>query len=96
MVRVKAVGHLPYESIGSLEVNKQADFCAIEVDDIETTPMFDAISHCVYTNNAHRVSHVWVNGKALLQDRVLTTLNEKEILQQAREWQGRMKSDGCN
>ena len=77
--------------LGSLEVGKQADITAIAVNDIETTPMFDPVSHCVYTNNAHRVSHVWVNGKALLVDRKLQTLNEKEILQQARDWQNRIK-----
>ncbi len=76
--------------IGSLEIGKQADITAIKVDDIETTPMFDAASHCVYTNNAHRVSHVWVNGKCLLQERQLTTLNEKEILQQTHEWREKM------
>jgi 5-methylthioadenosine/S-adenosylhomocysteine deaminase len=76
--------------IGSLEVGKHADITAIAVNDIETTPLFDAASHCVYTNNAHRVSHVWVQGKPLLQDRQLLTLNEKEILQQARQWREKM------
>ena len=76
--------------IGSLEVGKQADITAIAVNSIESSPLFDAASHCVYTNNASRVSHVWVNGKALLESRQLTTLNEKEILQQAQEWQQKL------
>lgn len=78
--------------LGSLEIGKCADICAINVNELESTPMFDPVSHCVYTNNASRVSHVWVNGKCLLQERQLTTLNEKEILQQAQEWQAKMAS----
>lgn len=84
---------LGFENIlGSLETGKQADLTAIAVDSIESTPLFDASSQCVYGRNGHRVSDVWVKGKALLKDRQLQTLNEKEILQQAKSWQKEMSS----
>ncbi len=93
MATLNAATAMGKESIiGSLEAGKQADMTAIAVEDIESSPMFDPISHCVYTNNAHRVSHVWVKGKSLLKDRALQTLNEKEILQQTHYWQEKISA----
>lgn len=72
--------------IGSLEAGKAADMTAIQLDTLESSPLFNIASHLVYTHNSHRVSDVWVMGKALLRDRQLTTLNEAEIVERAHYW----------
>jgi 5-methylthioadenosine/S-adenosylhomocysteine deaminase len=72
--------------IGSLEVGKSADITAIDMSELEAQPLYDPASQLVYTQNAHRVSHVWVAGKALLLSRQLQTLNERELLAKARWW----------
>ncbi|MGQ9425931.1 TRZ/ATZ family hydrolase [Gilvimarinus sp. F26214L] len=75
------------QHIGSLEAGKAADITAVCVDSLEASPIFDPVSHLVYTNCSRDVSHVWVKGKELLQERRLLTLNEMEIRGKAREWQ---------
>src|SRR5690606_16497669 len=80
------------EEIGSLQAGKLADITAIRVDSIEAVPLFDPAAHLVYSNCSRDVSHVWINGKAVLRERQLLTLNEQEIRQRAEEWQGRVAS----
>lgn len=72
--------------IGSIEAGKAADLVAVQLNELETLPMFNPVSQLVYTDNSHRVSHVWVNGKALLRDRKLTTLDQAEVMHKARQW----------
>lgn len=86
----KAMGQ--EQHIGSLEVGKAADITAISVDSLEATPLFDPVSHLVYTNCSRDVSDVWVKGKPLLRNRQLKTLNEQEIRQKAGEWQKKVAS----
>lgn len=71
---------------GSVEVGKAADLVAINLGEPETAPMYNPASQLVYTNNGHRVSDVWVNGKALLRNRQLLTLNQRETMEKARLW----------
>jgi 5-methylthioadenosine/S-adenosylhomocysteine deaminase len=75
---------------GSLEIGKCADIIAIELDDIEHAPLHDILSHMVYTHNGHRVSHSWVNGQLLMQNRQLTTVNVKDIANNAKKWQEKL------
>ncbi len=77
---------------GSLEVGKAADIIAIKLDPIDQKPMYDPISQVIYTHNGHRISHSWVNGKVLMSDRELCTLNEKEIISNTQTWQETIQS----
>ena len=64
------------DKIGSLEVGKQADVIALDLSAIATQPVFDPISHLVYAADRNQVTHVWVNGEAVVHERVLTRLNQ--------------------
>ncbi|WP_286804692.1 MULTISPECIES: TRZ/ATZ family hydrolase [unclassified Marinimicrobium] len=79
------------EHIGSLEVGKSADITAIELSDLPSQPVYHPVSQLVYTNCGHKVSHVWVAGKALLLSRQLQTLNERELIGKARWWAKQIK-----
>ncbi|MGH1486435.1 MAG: TRZ/ATZ family hydrolase [Cellvibrionaceae bacterium] len=72
---------------GSLEAGKSADIIAIKIDALEQNPMFDPISQLIYTHNGHRVSHSWIQGKTIMEDRELRTMNEKEIINNTSQWQ---------
>ena len=76
---------------GSLEVGKAADIIAIKLDAFNCYPAFNWVSLLAYTQISHLVSHVWVDGKALMRERRLTTLNESEIKHKAVQWQKRMQ-----
>ncbi len=78
---------------GSLEPGKDADIIAVRMDDIETSPMYDPVSHLVYSCGREQVSDVWIAGKHLLKDRVLTSLDETAILEQASEWGRKVESE---
>lgn len=71
---------------GSLEIGKAADFAAIDLDQIETQPVYHPISHIVYTASRQQVTDTWVAGKRLMKNRELLTLDENEVLQKAKEW----------
>jgi 5-methylthioadenosine/S-adenosylhomocysteine deaminase len=75
---------------GSLEIGKQADIVAVDLSTIETTPMFDPISHLVYCTSRDQVSDVWVDGRHLMKQRVLTSLDIATISTAARELAARI------
>ena len=75
------------DKIGSLEVGKAADITAIDMSGIAMQPIYQPISQLVYTQSGQQVSHVWVEGKALLKNGQLQTLNEHEILTKTQHWQ---------
>lgn len=74
------------EKIGSLEVGKLADLTAVDLSGLGTQPLYNPASQLVYTHSGQSVSHVWVQGKALLLNRQLQTLDEREILGKANWW----------
>lgn len=72
---------------GSLTKGKAADIISIDLNTIESQPLYDPISHIVYATNRNQVDNVWVAGKQLLQDKVLTTIDEKMVLYRTNDWQ---------
>jgi len=75
---------------GSIETGKWADLCAIDLDTLETRPLYDPVSQIVYAAGREHVSDVWVAGQHLLRKRQLTTLDETDILAKAGQWQARI------
>jgi 5-methylthioadenosine/S-adenosylhomocysteine deaminase len=75
---------------GSIEVGKQADFCAIDLSAPETQPLFHVVSQLVYAASRRQVSDVWVAGRRLLCDGELTTLDLESVVESARHWQRRL------
>ncbi len=77
---------------GSIQRGKSADLCAINLNELETSPCYDPISQIVYSADRRQVTDVWCAGKPLMHQRQLTTLDEREILERARHWQQKLKS----
>jgi 5-methylthioadenosine/S-adenosylhomocysteine deaminase len=77
---------------GSLTIGKAADFIAIDLDRIETQPVYDPAAQIVYASSRDQVTDVWVGGKQLLKNRKLLTLDEKAILEKAKNWRKKIKS----
>ena len=72
---------------GSLEIGKAADITAINLNTIETQPLYDPVSQIVYAAGREQVTDVWVAGKQKLKDRQLIHLDEKELLAEVKIWQ---------
>ena len=81
----KALGLV--DKIGSLEAGKAADMIAIDLGTIEAQPLYDPTSHIVYCTTREQITHTWVAGKMLMQNRQLTTLNTAALVDNARHWQ---------
>lgn len=77
--------------IGTLEIDKRADFAAVRMDCLNSMPVFNPVSHLVYATQASQVSHLWVNGKLLLNDGELTTINRRQVQEQTQAWQQRLQ-----
>lgn len=75
------------DQTGSIEAGKQADLIAIDLDYLETLPMYDLMSHLVYSASRWQVSHSWVAGRCLMNDRQLQTLDLEELKATARTYQ---------
>ncbi|MFT5172619.1 MAG: 5-methylthioadenosine/S-adenosylhomocysteine deaminase [Gammaproteobacteria bacterium] len=71
---------------GSIEVGKSADLCAIDLSALRTQPVFNPLSQVVYAASAQQVSHVWVAGKALLENGELLTIDDHALRANVREW----------
>jgi 5-methylthioadenosine/S-adenosylhomocysteine deaminase len=76
---------------GSLVAGKAADVTVVNLGDLETQPVYHPISQLVYATGRDKVTDVWVAGKHLLKDRVLTTIDERAVVAKAREWHEKMK-----
>jgi 5-methylthioadenosine/S-adenosylhomocysteine deaminase len=78
------------DRIGSLVPGKAADIAAVDFSSLDLAPCYDPVSHLVYAAGREHVSHVWVNGKMLLRDGELTTLDREELVHRAEFWREQM------
>jgi 5-methylthioadenosine/S-adenosylhomocysteine deaminase len=66
--------------IGSLEPGKRADMVIFDLDLPEWRPLLDPVSTLVYSASAASVRTVLVDGRVLLDDRRVTAVDEREVL----------------
>ncbi|WP_096087169.1 TRZ/ATZ family hydrolase [Agaribacterium haliotis] len=69
---------------GSLELGKAADICAIDLSGLAQQPMYNPVSQIVYSHC--RASDVWVAGQRLLENGVLTRINQEQLVNTAQQW----------
>ena len=77
---------------GSLVEGKAADVIAIDLSALETQPLYDPVSQIVYAAGREQVSHVWVRGRCLLQNRELLTLDAAHLGDKARWWRQQIQT----
>ena len=71
--------------IGSLEPGKRADLIVVSMTAPRQTPMYEPISHLVYTTRGDDVDTTIVNGRILMRGRQVVSLDEAAVLAAARE-----------
>ena len=70
--------------IGSLEAGKRADLIIVGMSRARQTPLFDPVAQVVYASRGDDVETTVVNGKVLMRDRKVLTLDEAAVLKAAR------------
>jgi 5-methylthioadenosine/S-adenosylhomocysteine deaminase len=78
--------------IGSLESGKRADVIVVSMNAARQTPMYDPVSHLVYTTRGDDVRTTIVNGRVLMRDRKVLTLDEPAVLNEARAWAHKVRA----
>lgn len=76
--------------IGTLERGKAADVVAVNLDSIETQPVYDPLSQLVYACGREQVEHVWVGGKQVVRGRECLTVDSGRIIDNAHQWHVRI------
>ena len=80
------------KQLGSLEAGKLADVIVVRMDRPRQTPMYDPISHLVYVTRGDDVETTIVNGKVLMRDGKVLTLNEADVSNAARQAAGQVRA----
>jgi len=78
------------DATGSVEAGKCADLIAVDLDRPATTPVYDPVAQVAYAAGRDQVTHVWVNGRALVADGRLTRIDEEEIRFEANRFAERL------
>jgi len=78
--------------IGSLEAGKRADLITVAMSASRQTPMYDPVSHLVYTTRGDDVRTTIVNGKVLMKDRRLRTLDRATAIADANRLAAKVKA----
>jgi len=80
------------KQIGSLEPGKKADVIFVDTSGPHATPMYDVYSQLVYALRGSDVKTVIVGGKLLMENHHMLTLDEEQILREAREYQKKLSA----
>jgi len=73
------------DEIGSIETGKKADIILLDTNAANMVPMTNPISHLVYSAQGNNVKTMIVNGKVIMKDRKIKTLDENWVIGFARE-----------
>ena len=80
MATIRGARALDLDKItGSIEAGKRADIAIVDLNSLHQTPMYNVYSHLVYATKASDVRSVIINGRIVMLDRRLLTLNENAI-----------------
>jgi len=78
------------DRLGSLEVGKQADLIAVDLNGPETQPLYNPLSQLVYACNGSQVSHSWIAGEQVMSQRELRRIDLPALAGRIDEWQQRI------
>lgn len=80
------------DEIGSIEVGKKADLIMIDIEKPHLYPHNDICALLAYSANGADVDTTIINGKIVMQNRKLLTIDEKLVLREAKRCSGRITS----
>jgi 5-methylthioadenosine/S-adenosylhomocysteine deaminase len=78
------------KEIGSIEAGKRADLTLLNLESLHTTPHPDPVSTIVYAAEASDVETVVIDGRIVMRDGELTTLDQRAVIRSAEEQSARL------
>ncbi|MEC8147316.1 MAG: TRZ/ATZ family hydrolase [Pseudomonadota bacterium] len=92
MITINAAKSLGLDNqIGSLEKNKLADIVAIGTNGICSTPLFKPENQLISRGGQNKVTDVWVNGKRVVENEKILTLDVQNIIRKTKRWENSIK-----
>ena len=80
------------DMIGSIEEGKRADFILLDIAGPHAMPMFDPVSHLVFSASKNDVCDVFISGRHVVSNRQLLTLDMPDIAQRVAQIQPAVKA----
>src|SRR5690606_41212201 len=80
------------DSVGSLTTGKRADLIQVSLDDVHFVPTYDVISHLIYVADEQDVASTVVDGKALMKDGEMLTIETERVRREATALAARIKA----
>jgi len=80
------------EQVGSLEVGKKADVILVDLSKPHLKPLHDVYANLVYSAHGSDVDTVIVDGKILMENQRVKTLDEQMVMEKAEEAAFRLAS----
>lgn len=77
--------------IGSLEKGKRADMITISLDQPHAVPMYNVYSQLAYALKSSDVTDVMVNGRVIVRDKKMLTIDPGPAIAKAREYRDRIQ-----
>lgn len=78
------------DRIGSLETGKLADLIAVDLSQPETQPLYHPLSQLVYACNGSQVTHSWIGGVPVMEQRQLTQIDLGALAARTGAWRDRI------
>ncbi len=80
------------DEIGSLTVGRRADMIQVSLSDVHFVPTYNVISHLVYVADEQDVSTVVVDGKVLMQDGEILTIDTDRVRKESVDLAARIQA----
>ncbi|MEZ5354689.1 MAG: amidohydrolase family protein [Bryobacteraceae bacterium] len=79
-------------SLGSIETGKLADLIVVNLESARAEPLYDVYSHLAYVLKGSDVKDVFVNGRQVVLNGRVLTLDEGPVLRKAREYRDKIRA----
>ncbi|MDH3589250.1 MAG: amidohydrolase [Gammaproteobacteria bacterium] len=73
------------DQVGQLKPGMRADLIQVSLADLTFVPIYDVVSHLVYVSDEQDVTSVIVDGRVLMRDRQILSLDEARLRKEATE-----------
>ncbi len=73
------------KEIGSLEVGKRADIILVDISKTHTVPLHNIFATIIYSARGSDVDTVIVDGKIVMEDRIMVTIDKEAVIKHAEE-----------
>lgn len=80
------------DQIGALGIGMKADVIQVSFDDVHFVPVYDVVSHLVYVADEQDVVSVVVDGKVLMRDKAMLTIDTARVAAEAKALGARIKA----